>query len=82
MNESPDVHVPTVPAVRYGGLSEEGVLRLLLGWQAVVRRKLTLRGLWAWDIRLPAGFRAPAHEHALPFFCIGAAGGRAVWSSS
>jgi AraC family transcriptional regulator len=67
MNEPPDVHVP---AVRYDGLSEEGVLRLLLGWRAAVRRKLTLRGLWAWDIRLPPGFRAPAHEHALPFFCI------------
>jgi AraC family transcriptional regulator len=67
MNEPSDVHVA---AVRYDGLSEEGVLRLLLGWRAAVRRKLTLRGLQAWDIRLLPGFRAPAHEHALPFFCI------------
>lgn len=67
MNEAPDVHAP---AVRYGRLSEDDVLRLLLGWRAVVRRKLTLRGLWAWDIRLPPGFRAPAHEHARAFFCI------------
>ncbi len=66
--------VERVTAIRYAQLPEDGVLELLRGWRAAVRRKLTLRGLRAWDIRLLPGFRAPAHEHELPFFCILLAG--------
>jgi len=56
--------------VSYGRLHETAVLGLLRSWRASVRRKLVLHGLQAWDIRLPPGFRAPQHEHELPFFCI------------